>query len=141
MTYQYDGYNYIIRLEKDELLVESLQRFAAETKLESGWVMGLGAVQWAELGFYDLPTQEYHWKKLTQLLEITSLQGNLSRFDGKPMFHVHGTFSGPDMQAFGGHVKEAAVAATCEIFIHTWFKDPLMRRHDAAVGLKLLDLS
>ncbi len=142
MTGRFDEYNHVLRLEKGELLVASLLGYARQQDVTSGWVMGLGGALWAELGCYDLETREYKWKKLDQLLEITSLQGNFAQDDqGETMLHLHGSFSDTDMQAYGGHIKELAVAATCEVFIHGWFdKEPLRRTLDDEIGLKLLDL-
>ncbi|MDB5185581.1 MAG: protein of unknown function superfamily protein [Candidatus Saccharibacteria bacterium] len=140
MTSRFDGYNWIVRLSKGELLMESLDSFIKEHNIAGGWVNGLGAAVWAELGFYDLHAQQYNFKKLDQLLEITSLQGNIAWVDNKPFVHLHGTFSNAEMQGLGGHVKELEVGGTCEIYIHTWEGEPIARVLDAETGLPLLDL-
>lgn len=140
MTYRFDGYNYLVRLNKGELLVESLTKLAKEKQLGGAWVSGLGGALWAELGFYDLPNQQYHFQKVEKLLEITALQGNLSLKEGKPVFHIHGTFSDSNLHAIGGHVKELCVAGTCEIYLHTIFGEPLTRTPNDEVGLPLLDV-
>ncbi len=140
MIYRFDGYNYVIRLNKGELLVESLTKLAKELELDGVWLNGIGGAQWAELGFYDLSNQRYEFKKIDQLLEITALQGNVSLKKGEPVFHVHGTFSDAKLQAIGGHVKELCVAGTCEIYLHTIFGEPLTREFDGEVGLPLLQL-
>jgi predicted DNA-binding protein with PD1-like motif len=140
MTYQFDGYNYLLRLNKGEQLVACLTDFVREQGVAGGWVSGIGGALAAELGFYDLVAQHYRWKKLDQLLEITSLQGNIAWDNEEPFLHLHGTFSGVDMQTIGGHVKELTVGGTCEIFLHAWNKDRLKRSPDNETGLKLLDL-
>lgn len=140
MTYRFDGYNYLVRLNKGELLVESLTKFATETQLGGAWVSGVGGALWAEIGFYDLPNQRYQFQKVERLLEITALQGNLSLKEGEPAFHLHGTFSDDHLQAIGGHVKELCVAGTCEIYVHTIFGEPLTRTPNDEVGLPLLNL-
>jgi uncharacterized protein len=140
MTFKYDGYNWLVRLEKDELLVENLIKLVRAENIRGAWVSGLGAVQWAELGFYNLETQEYVWKKLDQELEITSLQGNIAWAGDKPVLHVHGSFSDQNMQAFGGHVKELQVGGTCEVLLHHWYEQQgLHRILDEATGLTLLN--
>jgi hypothetical protein len=136
----HDGYNWLVRLNKGDLLVSSLIEFAREQQIRGAWVSGVGGALWAELGFYDLEQKQYHWQKLDQPLEITSLQGNLTLTANGPALHIHGTFSDKNMQAFGGHVKELAVAGTCEILLHRWYKDALTRSFDDEVGLQLLDL-
>lgn len=140
MKFKADGFNWIVRLERGELLIESLDKIVRQEDIGGAWISGLGGAEWAELGYYDLEKQEYQWKKLDQLLEITSLQGNVSWLDGEPKLHVHGSFSDQNMRAFGGHVKELQVGGTCEILFHKWYKDHLTRSADDSVGLPLLDL-
>lgn len=140
MTYKFDSFNWLVRLEKGELLVEVLTQLVKDQKIKGAWLSGLGAAEWAELGFYDLPTKQYNWQKLSQPLEILSLQGNVAREDDMPVLHIHGTFSDQNMQAIGGHVKELEVAGTCEILLHRWYHESLNRSQDPDTGLKLLDL-
>ncbi len=140
MVHRFDGYNYVIRLSKGELLVESLLKVAKERHLAGAWINGIGGAQWAEIGFYDLPKQHYVFKKIDQLLEITALQGTISLEKEEPAFHIHGTFSDTELRAFGGHVKELCVAGTCELYVHTIFGPPLKRIHDDEVGLSLLQV-
>lgn len=139
MTYRFDGYNYLVRLEKGELLLQSLHEFAGQIK-QSFWLSGVGGAQWAELGFYDLPNQRYNWKRFDQPTEITSLQGNLAWEHNEPVWHVHATLADAEFRAIGGHVKELCVAGTCELLLHTMQGEPIARAQNASVGLSLLNL-
>lgn len=144
MTWRFDGYNWLVRLDKGELLIESLTRLVKEQNVTGAWISGIGGAVWAELGFYDLDSKQYTWKKLDQPMEITGLQGNVAwdnpRSSGEPVLHIHGMLSNKQMQAFGGHIKELEVAATCEILLHRWYDQDLVRSQDVEVGLNLLDL-
>jgi len=139
MTYRFDGYNYLMRLEKDDLLMQSLLEFAGQVK-QSFWLSGAGGAQWAELGFYDLPNRRYEWKRFDQLMEITSLQGNLAWEHDQAVWHVHATLADAGFHAIGGHVKELCVAGTCEILLHAVQGEPIRRVHDETIGLSLLEL-
>lgn len=140
MKYRFDGYNWLVRLEKGELLVNSLTILIREEKIKGGWISGIGGAQWAELHFYDLPAKQYHWKRIDHLLEINTIQGVIAWKGKDPSLHIHGVFSGPEMQTYGGHIKEAEIAATCEIMIHKWYQDGLSRTFSDEVGLELLEL-
>ncbi len=140
MTHTFDGYNWLVRLDKGERLVETLTEFIKQEKIGGAWVSGLGAAQSAELGFYDLDKQAYNWQKLDQLMEITSIQGNVAWQDDLPVLHLHGTFSDRNLRAFGGHIKELQAGGTVEVLLHRWYKGQLNRSMDAATGLNLLDL-
>lgn len=141
MTYRYDGENWIMRLEKGERLMAGLTELVSKEPVASAWIQGLGGASSVELGFYDLPSQQYHWQTIDELLEITSLQGNIAfDEDGKPVFHIHGSFSRADMSAIGGHVKDLEVGGTCEIFVRHWNGDKIIRKPNEQIGLSLLDL-
>ena len=111
--------------------------YAKEQNLTSAWLSGLGGSGSVTLGFYDIETKEYEWKEFKEPQEILNLTGNLSWVDGEPFWHVHGTFSGCNLTAVGGHVKELIAGLTCEILI-TPLETPLTRVFDEETGLKLL---
>ncbi len=141
MTYQFDGFNYVVRLEKGELLMQSLTKLVADKQIAGAWISGLGAALWAELGYYDLEAQEYIWKLIDKTVEITGLHGNVAWLDNEPKLHIHGSFSDRDMRALGGHVKELAVGGTAEIFLHLLqAEQKLERAQDKKIGLPLLQL-
>lgn len=140
MTHSFDGFNYLIRLEKGERLSECIDRFAAETKIEGAWLSGVGAASDVELGFYHLSSKEYKWRTFGGMMEIVSLAGNLAyNEEGKMVFHLHGVFADDEYQTVGGHVKDFVAGATVEIFVHRAYQ-PMHRKHDDETGLQLLDL-
>lgn len=140
MTYSFDGYNYLIKLQKGEKLTAALQEFVAQSKLEGGWINILGGALQMTLGFYDLDKKQYQWQDFDGLYEIAGIVGNLAYDEqNQPVFHLHGTFAGPDFKSISGHVKDLTAAATVEIFVHRTFK-PVKRKLDPEVGLATLSL-
>lgn len=140
MVYSFDGFNYLIKLNKGERLSEAVAQFARETKIEGAWVNGIGAALEATLGFYDLDKQQYNWQTFSELQEIVSLNGNLAYDEqGTMVFHLHGVFSNRQFQTAGGHVKDLVAGATVELFIHRAYQ-PTKRKTDPSVGLQTLDL-
>lgn len=140
MKYSFDGFNYLIRLDKGEKLLESIEKFAGETKIEGAWVSGLGAVLEVTLRIYDLDKREYHSQTFKGVREAVSLTGNIAfDEDGKMVLHMHGVFGDEKYQTIGGHVQDFTTAATIELFIHRAYQ-PTKRKMDEGVGLKTLDL-
>lgn len=140
MTYNFDGENYLVRLNKCERLAETLDKFMSEVAMEGGWVNGIGAADEITIGLYQPESKDYKWKTFSQQMEITSLVGNLSRgADGKMMFHLHGTFGDKNFQTVSGHVKDFLVTATLELFITK--TSPLSRKFDEETALQLLDVT
>lgn len=140
MKFRFDGYNYLVRLEKGEQLVATLVQFIKANKVPSCWISGLGGAEQAEVGFYNLEKQEYEWRLVREPLEIASLQGNISWVASEPSLHIHGIFCKRDGKVVGGHVKEVVINGTGEIFLHRWYGQNLNKTVDPAIGLKLLDL-
>jgi uncharacterized protein len=140
MRYSFDGFNYLVRLDKGEALMASLERFVAETKLPGAWVSGVGAALTATLGFYDLEKKTYQWQDFAGLREVVSLSGNLA-FDrkGALVVHLHGVLSDREFKTVGGHVKDLTAGATLELFVHRAYQ-PTKRLSDEATGLQILDL-
>ncbi|MBI2543342.1 MAG: DNA-binding protein [Candidatus Aenigmarchaeota archaeon] len=136
MKYTKSGDTYIIKLFKGEKIMEYLVKFCEVKKITSGIFHAIGAVLDAEISFYNLKTKEYQWKKFNKPMEITGMTGNVALFEGKPLLHIHLTFSDDKMNVVGGHLKEATVGGTCEIFL-TDTKIKMEREYDEETGLKL----
>lgn len=139
MTYKFNGEEYILRFQKGELLVEELLSFAREQSIKSAWLSGLGGLSWAEIGFYNLPSRKYAWRKLDELLELTNLSGNIAIQNSQPILHAHVTVSNSDFMAYGGHLKEALVGGTVELYLRPLDME-IERTEDQDTGLKILDI-
>lgn len=127
----------LVVINRGEEVMAQLVEYAKVQNLKSAWMSGLGGADTVTLGFYDIEAKAYDWKKINEPMEILNLTGNLSWVDGEPFWHVHGTFSGRDLQAVGGHVKELMVGLTCEVLIMP-LDTPLTRTFDDETALKLL---
>jgi len=137
MIAKQDGNNFVLILKKGEKLVQSLENFAKTESIKSAWVNGLGAVLEAEVGYYRLDTKDYHFVQLDSILEIVSLNGNISQFDNGPLAHLHTVLSDEGMKTYGGHLKEGVAGGTVELYIKT-INTVLERKPDEETGLKLI---
>ena len=63
----------------------------------------------------------------------------ISTVDGKPFIHAHVALGDNTFAVRGGHLKEAVVAAACEVVL-VRFRDEIGRREDEASGLWRLAL-
>lgn len=132
-----DGY--ILRFDKDEVLIAQLTKFAKDQRIKAAWFTALGAASGAELGYYNLESQQYQWHTVSKLSEITNLTGNIAWQNDQPVVHAHVTLTDETLKAYGGHIKELVVGGTCEVYLRILDK-PLTRKFDKAVGLNLLAL-
>lgn len=131
-----DGF--ILRLEKGELIQEQVKQFCNENKVAAGWVSGLGGALWAEIAFYHLTEKAYEFDRIDELLEIASITGNVGQDKDGAALHLHVVVADENSHSYSGHLKEAAVAGTCEIYLRV-FEEPIVRIHSEEIGLKLMD--
>ncbi len=129
--------SWVLVFDRGEKVAETLKRFASEQALEGAWIRGLGAVEDAELGWFDRDEKTYRTRTFEGPLELLSLQGNFARADGDRVWHLHAVCAGPDLKAVGGHLVEASCAVTLEMIVQeTPFS--LERAFDERFDLKLL---
>jgi len=134
------GFGYVIRLDKGERLIRSLMKFADDENISGAFFYGIGAVKNATIGYRDESKEkkEYIVKEFLDCMELVSLNGNITLLDGQPYLHAHAVLGDDKMNAFGGHLQEAEIALTCEIFVHLQHDVQLVRKHDKETELNLL---
>ncbi|WP_439027918.1 PPC domain-containing DNA-binding protein [Haloarchaeobius sp. DT45] len=126
---------FVVRLETGSDWRAQLEDLAAEEDLGAAWFTGLGAVQDADVWFYDQERQEYDAATFEEPLEVAACVGNVSDLNGEPFAHTHAVLSRPSGQALAGHLDAATVWAG-ELYVRE-FEEPLVREHDETTDLDL----
>ncbi len=132
-----DGY--IIRLMRGEKIITSLMRLAKEENIGYGTISGIGAIKNTELGYYDLEKKGYVKKVFENEAELINITGSISWFEDTPVIHTHVAITGIDFLPHAGHLFEAEVAVTVEIFLDVK-NIKIFRKKDPQIGLNLMDL-
>ncbi len=137
----------VIRLNKGEKLVESVREILEKENVKAGFLTGIGATNNLEVGLFDPKTKDYNIKKYEEDLEIANLCGNISNKDGKLYTHFHITCGRVEDNAqkgqipgsaIGGHLNEAIISLTAEIFV-TIIDGDINRVYDEDLGLNLIE--
>jgi len=139
MRFQHFDSRYIVRLEPGELVIETLASLLKAEKVDFANVSAAGAVQWVSLEYWNPNTRAYEQRDFNEQLEVVSFQGNASLYDGEPFLHIHGVFGRPDYSVIGGHLREARVRPTLEVWLRVEHI-PVRRVRDRVTSLVLLDL-
>lgn len=137
MEYRKFGNKYVLRLDKGEELIASLQSFCKENNIQLASVSGIGAVNRAKVGLFETATKQYHAEEFTGDMEIISLMGNVTQMDGEVYLHLHATLSDHTHKAFGGHLNLAVISATGEIVVDV-IEGSVDREFSEEIGLNLL---
>ena len=139
MKYERFGERYIVRLESGENAIEALTKFLEQEDIEFANLSAAGAVSSVRLGYWNAGRHEYEYRELNEQMEVVSFQGNAALKDGSPFLHLHGAFAREDFSVVGGHIKEARVHPTLEVWLRAE-EVAVWRARDAETGLDLLDL-
>ena len=125
-------------LEKGADLYDSILRVAQENRVRVGRVTGMGAVQRAQLAYYDQQAMKYCNRGFNEAMEIVSLYGNISMKEGRPFAHVHVVLSNERGECKGGHLLPGATPVfACEVMIEEFAGPEPVRNADPTTGLAL----
>jgi len=129
---------FVCRLDHGRDWRRQIEAFAEEEDIDAAFFYGLGAVEDAELMFYDQERREYDSMVFAEPLEVAACVGNVSLLDGDPFAHTHAVLSRPDGETLAGHLDSATVWAG-ELYVRA-FDTTLERQHDEPTDLDLWEL-
>lgn len=128
----------LIRLPTNSQLPEVLVELAIEQKWNSAICSGIGGVSDVKLAYYDLQKKEYLEFDVDGILELVSLNGNLTTLEEKPFWHLHAIVADNTGKTSGGHLMSCRVALTIELAV--WPNDKIYtRKMEESTGLRLLN--
>lgn len=131
----------IVRLDKDEELVKSLEGLARRESITAAWIRGAGSLAWVELDRHDQgrkraePPQRFDVPS-----ELLTLEGSLAMDGTEPRALLYATVArrtDNGVDVIGGRARAAGVFA-CELVVEVFADLTLSRAPDIATGLSLL---
>jgi len=129
------GREFLVRLETGADWRDEIETLAAEEGIDAGWFTAMGAVQDAELLYYDQTDFEYRSVAYDEPLEVAACVGNIAELDGGPFAHTHAVLSRRSGQSLAGHLDSATVFAG-ELYLRE-FDEELVREHHEPTDLDL----
>lgn len=129
----------VVRLVKGEKIVESLHEVFKKEDIKAGSISGLGAVDKLDMGFFNPTSKEYNPLIFEENMELTSLVGNVSQKDGEVYTHLHIVCGREDASTVSGHLNEARISLTAEIFVDI-IDGNIGRIFDEDLGINIIDL-
>jgi uncharacterized protein len=127
--------------DKGDEVVTQLIAFAVDNNLVAGLLSGIGAFSDVTLGFFEKERRDYKRIVINEQVEVMSLNGNVALDPrGEPKLHAHVVIGKVDGTAHGGHLLQAHVWPTLELFLFAP-REPLRRSVDDETGLSLINLT
>lgn len=115
MEYKRFDSKIIVRIDKDEEILEQVKELALKENIRLAAVQALGA---------------------TNSFEIVSLTGTINTMNGEFYTHLHMSAGNDKGEVFGGHLNRAVVSATCEMVVDV-LDGTVDRQYDPVTGLNL----
>lgn len=130
---------FIMVLDIGDEVIDSLKKLAAAERIGVASLTGIGAVRDSVLGYIDLEQKHYLRREFPGSMELVSLTGNMALLNDEPFAHCHAVLGDREMRVFGGHLFQATVSLTVEIFLRV-YEGQIARRFDANSGANLIVL-
>ena len=127
----------VIKLDKNDNLVASIKDVLKKENILAGSISGIGASNHLDMGVFNPEIKNYERKIYDEDLEITCILGNVSQKDGEVYTHLHITCGRSDGSAIAGHLNEAKISLTCEIFVDI-IDGKILRGHDKDLGIDVI---
>ncbi|MBQ3404245.1 MAG: DNA-binding protein [Oscillospiraceae bacterium] len=136
MEYRRFGDTVVVRMDKNEEIIEQIRRIAEKEQIKLASVQALGAVDDFTVGVFNTTTKEYRANEFKGAFEIVSLTGTISTMDGEFYCHLHMSAGDSSGAVFGGHLNRANISATCEMIINV-IPGQVDRKFSEEIGLNL----
>ena len=137
MEYRRFGQDLILRIDKDEEILEQLQIAAEREQIRLASVCALGAVKEFTVGVFKPDEKRYYANAFAGYFEIVSLTGTVTTKEGQFYAHLHMSAGDEHGAVFGGHLNRAVVSATCEMHLRV-LEGCVERCFDEEIGLNLM---
>jgi predicted DNA-binding protein with PD1-like motif len=130
---------YAVIFGKGDEVLSGLTELAESENIQAAQISAIGAFQHAVFAWFDENRKAFRNIPVDRQVEACSVLGNIGLIAGKPAVHVHGVVALPTGETRGGHILEAYVWPTLELFLTAW-PEPLVKVHDDETDLAFFDL-
>jgi predicted DNA-binding protein with PD1-like motif len=129
---------YLLRIEPNKEVFDSLIKFAENNKIKSGFFYGIGACKECEIVKYNEKKKDYDLFKFKNQLEISNLIENLTLKENHPYLHIHASLGDKSLKTISGHLKKLVIFLTCEIMFFA-FNLKIIRKYNQLTNLFLIE--
>ena len=89
MEYKRFGNKIIVRIDKDEEILEQVKKLALKENIRLAAVQALGATNSFTVGVYNVVEKQYYANSFSGSFEIVSLTGTINTMNGEFYTHLH----------------------------------------------------
>jgi predicted DNA-binding protein with PD1-like motif len=139
MEYRKYGSAVYIRMDRGDEIIEGILDICRKEHILSADFSGIGGCGEAEVQTYMPETKTFETRKVSGMLELVSLTGNITAGEGdEPRQHSHALFAykdGEEHCVVAGHIKSITVLLTAEIVLRPVEAGIISRKADEKAGI------
>jgi hypothetical protein len=128
---------YAVIFSRGDEPYSGLLDFAEKYHVRSAHFTAIGALSSVVLGWFDPQKKMYRENPIHEQVEVAAMTGDFALYQGKPTLHTHVVVGRGDGTADAGHLIEAIVSPTLEVFV-TADPVPLQKKYDPSTDLTLI---
>jgi len=129
---------YAVVLSRNDEVMSGLTEFAKQNNVTSASFTAIGAFSHATVAWFDDSKKEFKLVPINEQVELVSMIGDIALVNDRPAVHTHVSVASSNGTVRGGHVINAYVFPTLEVFM-TVYPTPLHKEKDQATGLELIN--
>ncbi len=137
MQSQQFGNEHVLVFDTGEKVLETLNTYLTQRNITGAKFTAIGGFSQVQLEYFNVQTKQDEHRDFNEQVEVISLIGNVALVGGKPYVHAHVSVGTRDYQAHDGHLGEATVQPTLELFL-TDLTGDLTREENRNTGLEAL---
>ena len=146
MDYKKIGNAIYVRFNRGEEIISNIVEICKREKILSAIYSGIGGCSEAIIASYIPEKNDFLEHKKNGVLELISLNGNISADDSDNLYHhTHAIFSFHDenneLKTIGGHLLKTTVMYTAEIEIRPVTGGVIRRKQDDITGITVWRLN
>ena len=138
MEYSFFDKVVYVRMDKGDEIISRLLELCKKEGIGSATFSGIGGCAIAEIQTFIPETGSFETQRLSGMLELVSLTGNITSDDPDNLYHhTHAVFSYKDNgkhRIVGGHIKSVTVLYTAEIELRPVIGGVIKRMKDPETG-------
>ena len=138
MEYRKFGETWYVRMDKGEEIICGILEICRKERIRSAVFCGIGGCSAAEIQTFLPETGSFETERLTGMLELVSMNGNIVSDPGGLLYHhTHAVFSyqsGGQHRMSAGHMKSITVLYTAEIELRPVVGGTITRKRDEETG-------
>ena len=130
---------WVLAFHKGDEVMGGITEFARRKHLTAAHFTAIGAFSDATVAWYDVSRKTFRPIPVRSEVEVVSLIGNVTADeDNSPLVHIHCVVGDPNGSLRGGHLLDAHVSVTLELFL-TEEPTSVHKVMDKEIGLKLIE--